>query len=207
MPHPRRERPRSGFCSAATDSSTTSSPPATLTIYGWLGSSNTATVPNGTYVLRSAASGAGGISGNSPPVGITVSNRREPRVGLRGVTPILTIPLTRHSPFGSTPSRGPRASSERGGDGDSGGGPMSVEVAVPPTLSSGDVTGRQRATGRRRRREAAPRGGTHGEASDERRGPIRSPTVRGCHAECRTCPWSRSCAGLASAREGRPVDF
>ena len=46
---------------------------ATATIYGWLDSWNTTTVPNGSYVLVSAASGPGG-SGFSTGVTITVAN-------------------------------------------------------------------------------------------------------------------------------------
>jgi hypothetical protein len=46
---------------------------ATATIYGWLDSWNTATVPNGSYVLVSVASGPGG-SGFSPGVTVTVAN-------------------------------------------------------------------------------------------------------------------------------------
>jgi hypothetical protein len=46
---------------------------ATSTIYGWLDSWNTTTVPNGSYVLLSEASGSGG-SAFSPGVSITVTN-------------------------------------------------------------------------------------------------------------------------------------
>jgi Bacterial Ig domain/Pentapeptide repeats (8 copies) len=46
---------------------------ATATIYGWLDSWNTTTVPNGSYVLVSVASGPGG-SGFSTGVTITVAN-------------------------------------------------------------------------------------------------------------------------------------
>ena len=46
---------------------------ATQTVYGWLSSWNTMTVPNGTYALVSEASGSGG-SVFSAPVSITVSN-------------------------------------------------------------------------------------------------------------------------------------
>ena len=47
---------------------------ATPTIYGWLASWNTTTVSNGTYALQSVASYAGGVSGTSAPVTITVTN-------------------------------------------------------------------------------------------------------------------------------------
>ena len=47
---------------------------ATPTIYGWLASWNTTSVPNGTYALQSVASYAGGVSGASAPVTITVTN-------------------------------------------------------------------------------------------------------------------------------------
>jgi hypothetical protein len=46
---------------------------ATSTIYGWLDSWNTTTVPNGSYVLLSEASGSGG-SAFSSNVNITVTN-------------------------------------------------------------------------------------------------------------------------------------
>ena len=47
---------------------------ATPTIYGWLASWNTTTVPNGTYTLQSVASYAGGVSGASAPITISVTN-------------------------------------------------------------------------------------------------------------------------------------
>jgi hypothetical protein len=47
---------------------------ATPTIYGWIGGWDTTTVPNGSYVIQSVASGAGGIGGISQPVAFTVSN-------------------------------------------------------------------------------------------------------------------------------------
>ncbi len=47
---------------------------ATSTIVGWLAGWDTTTVPNGTYTLNSVASNAGGVSGTSPPVTITVNN-------------------------------------------------------------------------------------------------------------------------------------
>jgi hypothetical protein len=47
---------------------------AQATIYGWIGFWNTTTVPNGTYTLQSVASYAGGLSGTSSPITITVSN-------------------------------------------------------------------------------------------------------------------------------------
>jgi hypothetical protein len=47
---------------------------ATSTIVGWLAGWLTATVPNGTYTLQSVASYAGGVTGTSAPVMITVNN-------------------------------------------------------------------------------------------------------------------------------------
>ena len=47
---------------------------ATPTIVGWLAGWDTTTVPNGTYTLNSVASYAGGVSGTSAPVTITVNN-------------------------------------------------------------------------------------------------------------------------------------
>jgi hypothetical protein len=47
---------------------------ATPTIYGWLASWNTTSVPNGTYALQSVASYAGGVSAASAPVSISVTN-------------------------------------------------------------------------------------------------------------------------------------
>ena len=47
---------------------------ATPTLYGWVTEWNTTTVANGTYSLRGVAYGAGGISGTSASVSITVSN-------------------------------------------------------------------------------------------------------------------------------------
>ncbi len=47
---------------------------STPTIYGWIGAWNTASVPDGTYTLNSVASYAGGVSGTSPPITVTVSN-------------------------------------------------------------------------------------------------------------------------------------
>ncbi len=47
---------------------------ATPTIYGWLAAWNTTTVPNGTYSLQSVASYAGGVTGTSAPITITVNN-------------------------------------------------------------------------------------------------------------------------------------
>ena len=46
---------------------------ATPTIYGWLASWNTTTVPNGSYTLQSVAS-SGGLTGTSPGITITVNN-------------------------------------------------------------------------------------------------------------------------------------
>ena len=47
---------------------------AAPTIYGWLASWNTTTVPNGTYALQAVASYAGGVSGASAPISISVTN-------------------------------------------------------------------------------------------------------------------------------------
>ena len=47
---------------------------ASPTIFGWVGQWNTTTVPNGTYTLESVASYAGGETGTSAPVTITVNN-------------------------------------------------------------------------------------------------------------------------------------
>ena len=47
---------------------------STLTFYGWIGAWNSASVPNGTYTLESVATYAGGVSGTSAPITITVSN-------------------------------------------------------------------------------------------------------------------------------------
>jgi Bacterial Ig domain len=47
---------------------------ATPTIYGYLAQWNTTAVPNGIYSLASVASYAGGVSGSSTPITITVSN-------------------------------------------------------------------------------------------------------------------------------------
>jgi hypothetical protein len=47
---------------------------ASPSAYGWLAQWNTTTVPNGTYTLQSVASYAGGVSGSSPPITITVTN-------------------------------------------------------------------------------------------------------------------------------------
>ena len=46
----------------------------TPTIYGWLTSWNTSAVPNGTYTLQSVAFYAGGVSGASTPIAISVTN-------------------------------------------------------------------------------------------------------------------------------------
>jgi len=46
---------------------------ATSTLYGWLASWDTTSVPNGTYTLQSVAS-FGGLTGTSPPISITVNN-------------------------------------------------------------------------------------------------------------------------------------
>ena len=47
---------------------------ATPTLVGWLAGFNSAGVPNGTYTLQSAASYAGGVSGISPGIPITIAN-------------------------------------------------------------------------------------------------------------------------------------
>ena len=44
------------------------------TIYGWMGGSNTRSDPDRTYTLESVASYAGGVTGTSSPVTITVAN-------------------------------------------------------------------------------------------------------------------------------------
>jgi hypothetical protein len=44
------------------------------TIYGWLAEWNTTSVPNGTYTLQSVAAYAGGVTGTSTGITITVSN-------------------------------------------------------------------------------------------------------------------------------------
>jgi hypothetical protein len=47
---------------------------ATPTLYGWLASWDSTTVPNGPYTLQSVASYAGGVTGTSPGITINVSN-------------------------------------------------------------------------------------------------------------------------------------
>ncbi len=47
---------------------------ATPTWFGWLAGWDSTSVPNGTYTLQSVASYAGGLSGTSPSVSITVAN-------------------------------------------------------------------------------------------------------------------------------------
>jgi hypothetical protein len=47
---------------------------ATPTYYGWLAQWNSQSVPDGTYTLQSVASYAGGVSGVSPGITITVAN-------------------------------------------------------------------------------------------------------------------------------------
>jgi hypothetical protein len=44
------------------------------TYYGWIGSWNTTSVPNGTYTLNSVASYTGGVSGTSLPITVIVNN-------------------------------------------------------------------------------------------------------------------------------------
>ncbi len=46
----------------------------TPTLYGWLAGWDSTTVPNGTYTLQSVASYAGGVSGTSAGITITVAN-------------------------------------------------------------------------------------------------------------------------------------
>ncbi len=46
----------------------------TLTIWGWAALWNSTSVPDGTYTLQSVASYAGGVSGTSPGVTVTVAN-------------------------------------------------------------------------------------------------------------------------------------
>jgi hypothetical protein len=45
-----------------------------LTIYGWIGGWTSTTVPNGTYTVQSVASYAGGVTGTSAPITVTVAN-------------------------------------------------------------------------------------------------------------------------------------
>lgn len=47
---------------------------ATPTIYGWLASWNSTTVPDGQYTLQSVATYAGGVSGTSAPITVNVGN-------------------------------------------------------------------------------------------------------------------------------------
>jgi hypothetical protein len=47
---------------------------STPTYVGWIGGWNTKSVPNGTYTLNSVASYAGGVSGTSLPITVTVNN-------------------------------------------------------------------------------------------------------------------------------------
>jgi acetyl esterase/lipase len=47
---------------------------ATPTLYGWLASWNSTSVPNGTYTLQSVASYQGGVSGTSPGIAVSVAN-------------------------------------------------------------------------------------------------------------------------------------
>jgi len=47
---------------------------ATPTLVGWLAQWNTIGVSDGTYMLQSVASYAGGVSGPSQPVAVTVGN-------------------------------------------------------------------------------------------------------------------------------------
>ena len=47
---------------------------ATITYYGWIAGWDTTTVPNGTYTLQSVAYYAGGVSGRSAGITVTVNN-------------------------------------------------------------------------------------------------------------------------------------
>ena len=47
---------------------------ATPTVYGWLASWNSQSVPDNTYTLQSVASYAGGVTGVSPGISVTVGN-------------------------------------------------------------------------------------------------------------------------------------
>jgi hypothetical protein len=47
---------------------------STPTYYGWICSWDTTTVPNGTYTRQSIASYAGGVSGTSQGITITIAN-------------------------------------------------------------------------------------------------------------------------------------
>jgi beta-glucanase (GH16 family) len=47
---------------------------ATSTLYGWLAAWDSSTVPNGSYTLQSVASYAGGVTGISPTIAVTVHN-------------------------------------------------------------------------------------------------------------------------------------
>ncbi len=47
---------------------------STPTYFGWIGQWDTTTVPDGTYTLQSVASYAGGVSGTSQGITITVNN-------------------------------------------------------------------------------------------------------------------------------------
>ena len=47
---------------------------ASPTLYGWIASWDSTTVPNGSYTLQSVASYAGGVAGTSPGVTIVVAN-------------------------------------------------------------------------------------------------------------------------------------
>jgi hypothetical protein len=47
---------------------------ATPTVYGWLAQWNSQSVPDGTYTLQSVASYAGGVSGASPGITVTLAN-------------------------------------------------------------------------------------------------------------------------------------
>jgi hypothetical protein len=47
---------------------------ASPTLYGWIATWNSTTVPNGTYKLRSQATDAAGVKGLSPPITVKVAN-------------------------------------------------------------------------------------------------------------------------------------
>ena len=51
---------------------------ATPTIYGWLGTWNTKSFPNGTYALQSIATDSNGVSATSAPITLTINNPAPP---------------------------------------------------------------------------------------------------------------------------------
>jgi hypothetical protein len=88
---------------------------ATPTIYGWIASWNTTTVPNGTYTLQSVASYAGGVSAASAPITITVSNGDSRGRDLAYVQQSFCIALSRAARHQEThrPQREPNMSRAR----------------------------------------------------------------------------------------------